>query len=298
MSNTDTTTPAGGPGAALAAVRHAQHLAVAEVAERLKFAPRQIEALEADRYDLLPGVAIVRGMVRSYARVLGLDPDPLIADLESRIESGPQTVQPIDMHVPIRETKKGSRLYVALSLIVLIAVGAVTLEWYVRGQRAAQTATATPSGVVAPAFVAVPAPLADVPSATMPEPEAAVSMPPAAVQTPPDPTPGGEAAAGPAAATLVAAPVTGTATEASPPADAQGKLQMRFSAPVWVEVRDGQGKVLMSRVNAADSEASLDGRPPFSLVIGKASAVELRYAGEPVDLSKYAHADVARFTLE
>lgn len=300
MGNTqsDTTTATGGPGAALATARQAHGLAVAEVAERLKFAPRQIEALESDRYDLLPGVAISRGMVRGYARLLGIDPDPLVAELESRVDHTPQTVGPIDMHVAIRDTKKGSRLYVVLSLIVLIAVGAVTLEWYVRGQRSAQTAVATPTVVVPTAPVAAPAPVVEPPAVVVPAPEAAA---PVDAQAAAEPASGGEAAAVPPAATPTAAPVpTGAAeTPAPPPPVATGKvLQLRFSAPAWVEVRDGQGRVLMSRVNTADSETSLDGQPPFSVVIGKASAVALRYAGEPVDLSKYAHADVARFTLD
>lgn len=303
MSNTqaDTTTAIGGPGAALAAARRAHGLTVAEVAERLRFAPRQIEALEADRYDLLPGVAVMRGMVRGYARLLGADPDPLVADLESRVDGGPQTVRPLDMHVPIRETPKGSRLYVVLSLIVLIAVGAVTLEWYVRSQRAVQTVAVVPSVVVQPAPVAAPLPVTNtnaVPAATpgieTPAPAAAL---PETTATP-EPAHGSETTA--VAATLVAAPATPGAVEAPvPPTGTEGKLlQMRFSAATWVEVRDGRGKVLMSRVNAADSEASLDGQPPISVVIGKASAVEMRYAGEPVDLSKHAHADVARFTLD
>lgn len=302
MSNTqsDATTAAGGPGAALASARQAHGLAVAEVAERLKFAPRQIEALESDRYDLLPGLAISRGMVRGYARLLSVDPDPLIAALEAQIDHTPQTVGPIDMHVPIRETKKGSRLYVVLSLIVLIAVGAVALEWYVRGQRTAQTAVTTPAVVVPAAPVAAPAPVIEPPAVAVPAPEADAPTSPTDALPTSETAPRDEAAAVPAAATLVAAPVSAGAAETpvAGPAATGKVLQLRFSAPAWVEVRDGQGKVLMSRVNAAGSEASLDGQPPFSVVIGKASVVALRYAGEPVDLSKYAHADVARFTLD
>ena len=40
-----------------------------EIALRLKFSPKQIEALEADRYDALAGPAFVRGMIRAYAKL-------------------------------------------------------------------------------------------------------------------------------------------------------------------------------------------------------------------------------------
>jgi len=49
------------PGRALAAMRVARGLTVTEIALRLKFSPKQIEALETDRYEALAGPAFVRG---------------------------------------------------------------------------------------------------------------------------------------------------------------------------------------------------------------------------------------------
>ena len=43
-------------------------LSVADVAAQIKFAPRQIEALEADDFKHLPEAAFLRGFVRSYAK--------------------------------------------------------------------------------------------------------------------------------------------------------------------------------------------------------------------------------------
>ena len=65
-----------GIGAALRRARESQGLAVADVAQQLKFASRQIESLENERFDRLPGPTIARGMVRNYARLLGVDPEP------------------------------------------------------------------------------------------------------------------------------------------------------------------------------------------------------------------------------
>ena len=56
-------------------------MSVNDVANRIKFAPRQIESLEADDYVRLPEAAFVRGFVRSYARLLELDPAVLLASL-------------------------------------------------------------------------------------------------------------------------------------------------------------------------------------------------------------------------
>ncbi|MGB8435790.1 MAG: helix-turn-helix transcriptional regulator, partial [Burkholderiales bacterium] len=51
------------PGRILAAARTERGMSISEVAQRLKFSIRHIEALEADRYDALPSGPFVRGMI-------------------------------------------------------------------------------------------------------------------------------------------------------------------------------------------------------------------------------------------
>ena len=67
------------PGALLAAQRQAKGWSVEHAASQLKFATRQVVALEADNYAALPGPVIVRGFVRAYAKLLGLDANALVA---------------------------------------------------------------------------------------------------------------------------------------------------------------------------------------------------------------------------
>lgn len=69
------------PGAQLAAQRQAKGWSVEHAASQLKFATRQVIALEADNYEALPGPVIVRGFVRAYAKLLGLDANALVATL-------------------------------------------------------------------------------------------------------------------------------------------------------------------------------------------------------------------------
>ena len=75
-------------------------------------------------------------------------------------------------------------------------------------------------------------------------------------------------------------------------------LHFMFRNESWVEVRDGLGKVVYSNLNAPGSERVVRGDPPFSLVIGGASGVQLSYNGSRVDLAAYATEDVARLRLE
>jgi len=70
---------AASPGAKLAAGRVALGWTVEQVAAQLKLAPRQIIALEKDDYPALPEAAIVKGFTRAYAKLVKLDPDPILA---------------------------------------------------------------------------------------------------------------------------------------------------------------------------------------------------------------------------
>jgi cytoskeleton protein RodZ len=69
------------PGATLKRHREERGWTVEQVASQLNLAPRQVLALERDDYPALPGMAVARGFMRSYAKLLGLDPVPLLASL-------------------------------------------------------------------------------------------------------------------------------------------------------------------------------------------------------------------------
>ena len=68
-------------GELLVAARGARGLSIEAVAQQLKLSPRQVRALEQGDYGLLPGRTFVRGFVRNYARLVGLDPEHVLAAL-------------------------------------------------------------------------------------------------------------------------------------------------------------------------------------------------------------------------
>ena len=82
-SDTDLAMPAELPGQYLSRARETRGLSVADIARTLKFSERQIDALERDDYQVLSGSTFIRGFIRSYARVLKIDPVPLVAMLDA-----------------------------------------------------------------------------------------------------------------------------------------------------------------------------------------------------------------------
>ena len=73
-------------GASLRALREARGWAVADVSARLKFGVRQIEALEADRWEELPRGLPLRGLIRNYARLLDVAPETLMSALPEHLQ--------------------------------------------------------------------------------------------------------------------------------------------------------------------------------------------------------------------
>ncbi len=89
---------AGGFGATLRETRQAQGLDIPAIANRLKIRSVYLRALEEEDIAALPARPFAIGFLRSYARLLKLDPDPLVATLK-RMLDGPDAANP-----PARES--------------------------------------------------------------------------------------------------------------------------------------------------------------------------------------------------
>jgi cytoskeleton protein RodZ len=261
------------PGRALAAARAELRLSVADVSHQIKFGVKQIAAIEADDYAKLPGTTFVRGMIRSYAKLVHLDPQPLLAELARRDVLTEVTV---DLHTSEQEPffeggRKSNQIYVLLSLAALLAVAAVGYEWYASPPSRGEVVTITPKvpkSEVAQTLTAQ-ASAAEQPGETdtqTAEPQVqATSLPASAVSS----TPGGSK-----------------------------RIQLEFDQMSWVEIKQANGKILLSQLNPAGSMRSIEGAPPFNVIIGNAPNVRLKYNDAPVDLRPYFKVDVARLTLE
>jgi cytoskeleton protein RodZ len=290
-------------GRLLAETREAFGLSVADVAAQLRLSTRQVEALETEDYERLPGKTFTRGFVRNYARLLQMDPEPLMAALEQALpRSRVSDILPKTENIPFSTGKAdGWRRYLLLLSLLVLVIPLVLFQAY-RDSSAPTTSFTSP----APAPVAVPP----------------VSAPPAAEPAPAPAPPGG--ATEPAASSGAALPSGQSPAEpaqaenpppprldaqpepaASAPAPAPGPvapgaatLRFRFAQESWVEVRDLAGQVVATQLNRADSEWTVQVKPPVALVVGNAAGVTLERNGESVALSPRSGSGVARLTLE
>lgn len=265
-----------GPGRMLARLRSERKLSVADVAQRLKYGARQIEALEAEDFGKLPGATFVRGMLRGYAKLLAVDPEPLLKALEQRYVPGEISVDLRAKRIPFPEGgKRGTRMYSWLSLLVLAATAGVLYEWHSGGAvwtRITANSSASPQAKPNPRPTA-PAPVREVEAKAPLVPSPA----PVAVEAP-QPTP--------------------STSPQQPEARNEGRIRLEFDSESWVEIKEKDGKTLISQLMPAGARRAVVGHPPFSVVIGNAAAVRLTYNENPVDLKPYVKIEVARLTLD
>ncbi len=65
-------------GQALREEREARNISIEEIASSTKIVRRYLEALEDDRMDVMPGGFFIKGIIRAYAKAVGLDPEEVL----------------------------------------------------------------------------------------------------------------------------------------------------------------------------------------------------------------------------
>lgn len=275
-------------GVLLQVAREGRGLSVSDIAQALKLGQRQVEALERDDWSGLPGTTFIRGFVRNYARLVGLDPAPLMLHLDRLLEKPVDTLAVPDA-APTRistSTKSRDGLVVGLGigLLVLAALAYFLLPSDLNPWRA--NIQGLIDGGETSSEVAV-------------QPTA----PPQEALFPPD-TPAQQLI------TPQATPMTGTEVpgEAAKPGEATvaatvepaANPQLRFivAKESWLEVRDRDGTVVYSQRLPGGTEQLVGGKGPLSVTIGYAPGVSLFLRGQIVNLVPHTKGDVARLVLE
>lgn len=323
-----------GIGKLLATAREVKGLTTADVADKLKLTSRQIEALEAEEFEKLPAAVFVRGFIRNYARLVGLDAERLMANLGGDMRGATQNITVPTEGVTISSSPwKRWMLYVAGGFGLFLMLVALLYQWLSQGEQALvvepPVVIEAPSGAPAlttqeltlPQLVTPPVSPPVAPSAApalAPPPVVAPAPAVAPAATANSTTPAAAVPAAPAKPAPVTpllpvappvttnpylAPVTPPVPrpEAAPtapkPSAGAASLRLVASDESWVQVVDGAGK-RNSKLIGRGIDAYFTGTPPFQVVIGNAAAVRLQYNDQSVDLRPFTGDKVARLTLE
>lgn len=287
-----------------ARLRAGVHLAVLSVT--LKIPVRQLEALEADQYQLGQSPVFVRGLASSVCRQLRIDPVPIL----SLLPHGGTYLEP---HGAVRQAYErpadfgrmrgaspripARAWWAAVSMLVMIAA-LIWLpspsQWVWLDDLSAQFATSQPE-----MRTVMSAPDAQTStSAADAAPLGAVSVVPT-VATPPASSPSLAAAETPVA--IQNPPAAANSAPKSPMSVASVQApQLQFTATEssWIEVRDTKNQVVWSGVLKAGETNRVPAPQAVNVVIGRADAIQVTFKGQAFDLKPHTKVNVARFEVQ
>ena len=117
--------------------RELRQVSLREIADTTKISIRYLEALEEDRFDVLPAPVFAKGFLREYARYVGLDPDEVVntyltAQAETQPEEESEPWKPQSR--PSLEWTTG--LLLALAVAVVLALVAAVAFYAERSREA------------------------------------------------------------------------------------------------------------------------------------------------------------------
>ena len=138
-----------GPGHQLRTARAKAGLSLEEVSARLHLDRRTLDMLENEDFDDLPAPTFIRGYLRSYARLLGLPPEPIVEAFDRQGYGPPALIADIAHRSEARSTD----LWVVVLTVFLIALFTVLAAvWYQTNKSGdfAGTSPAEPSSASPP----------------------------------------------------------------------------------------------------------------------------------------------------
>lgn len=267
-------------GVQLQQARQDKGLSLEQAAGQLHVPVHVIAALEQGQWEKLGAPVFIRGQLRSYARLLGMDAEPLMAAVAV------EHLAPVALvsHASSGGLRRyadglGRRLaYAGLALVVLVPMGLLARA-YLQPQHAVASLDELPAAVPA-AVVSLPA-AADV--AQLPA-GPGVSSAPAVVDA------AGDAGQAVAPATLAAPPL-------APAASADGRLQLRFAGDSWIDIAGPQGQVVEKALVGSGQQRSYELAQVSRVVLGNATQVQASIGGRAIDLTAMGRSNVARFTV-
>ena len=291
-----------GIGNILRNARVVKGMSIDDVSRQLRLSAAQIEAIEREDFEKLPGRTFLRGFIRNYANLLQLDSSSLLKMLpvSVRVLSTQKNTPLRDKQISFSSNRKNTQNYSLpiIAILIIFMLGA----YFFFGNESRQdekdevsTVKEMPSAKSSGTTKEIHLPLAVVPKdsregASPQQLEFSSNTTSVALKL--DLTPA-------LAATESKSAVQTDDVVAVPIEPNTGNLQFRFNADSWIRVVDGGGVTLIEQIKKAGSEHTVTGKKPFTIIIGNALAVNLTYNDKEIDVASYQkQGGVARFKLE
>ncbi len=268
--------PKVGSGSLLAAARKEQNRTVEEIADELNLSVTQIRTIELDQSEGLPEPTYVRGYIRSYARLLGLNVDEVLEHYlnpnwqkGTRLDDMPRDIGSAN------ETKKSGFFTPSKIVALVVILSVLAFLWFTGkldglfgNQASNRVASVTASST------------AGVSSSNSVSPQIAENTISSEEEL-----------------NVIDAPSNDQQATAETTEQVQYSLSLSFSDTSWVDIRDQEGNRLAYKSYAEGEDFTVTSATAMKVFIGNAKAVSAQFNGQPYDISQYREGVFARFEV-
>lgn len=328
----------GFPGHLLREAREERGYSQKEVARDLHLTSKVIDALEESNFDIISSSLFARGYIRSYARHLGLDGQALVAEFDAIYGVPNQNKKPMaGIHQLGQQSKPGDTWVKLISIIFVIGLVVASVLWWQHqngGSMLQRLNNVTLSNTAADLAVeslgeddnssdmellaanpsevgttvsddqtaATEAPVQALDVAEIVAVKPIVTALSEAVSVSPEMSDVSDSSA--LNPEIIAVPAVAQTEESTGAADVaalgpnEALLMMAFDKDCWVEIKDGNGKMVLSDLYASGSTIEQVVTAPIEILLGRSSGVaQMTFNGEVIDLKPHTRKDIARLTL-
>lgn len=328
----------GFPGHLLREAREERGYSQKEAARDLHLTSKVIDALEESNFDIISSSLFARGYIRSYARHLGLDGQALVAEFDAIYGVPNQNKKPMPgVHQLGQQSKPGDTWVKLISIIFVIGLVVASVLWWQHqngGSMLQRLNKVTLSDTAADLVVeslgeddnssdmellaanpsevgttvsddqtaATEAPVQALDVAEIVAVKPVVTALTEAVSVSPEMSDVSDSSA--LNPEIIAVPAVAQTEESTGAADVaalgpnEALLMMAFDKDCWVEIKDGNGKMILSDLYASGSTIEQVVTAPIEILLGRSSGVtQMTFNGEVIDLKPHTRKDIARLTL-
>lgn len=278
-------------GAYLRQAREDAGLHIGALAAALKVPVKKLQALEDDRFDLLPDAVFARALAATICRTLKLDVEHVLRMLpeqnrprlrvDARLGNAGFDTPGMGWRLPLL-SRLSKPVVVSAGLLLLGAAVLLFLPSIERLKAAFAPAVLGASTGAETATVTTTVPVGAPPPAASANQVAAAVAPAAVAATSGD--------------TVAGAPAATPPAEVAPPG--AGLLVFKVRGSSWVEVTDAAGVVQLRKTMANGESASASGALPLTVVVGRVDSTDMLVRGKVFDLAAVAKDNVARFQIK
>lgn len=282
-------------GSILRQLREKKNLTIEEVAGQMRLDPRLIGALEADNYKIFAADTYIRGYLRNYSKLLGVNGDEIIALYQSEAPAPPEIIPDVKHPTQVSSSDKPVKAFSYLITFILVLL--LFIWWrqsdfsFSRSLGINEAAQPVVNNTATEPIAAPTAGTAAIPDTVPPAAEAtgiAAATPPTKLES-----------ATPTAATAIP-PVPATAAPAGNDNSAMSgpdTIYLKLNADCWIDIRDQFGKDVYHDLARTGEELHLSGFAPFKVELGNAQGVMVVFNNKPYDPAPVTTKGIARFSL-